>query len=61
MILSILAPIIGLLGAVLLSSGAWLVYPPAGFITGGILCLIWSWMVSRTLSGISKPAAGGTD
>ncbi|VDZ82838.1 hypothetical protein U0026_09890 [Kluyvera intermedia] len=60
MILSILAPIIGLLGAVLLSFGAWLVYPPAGYITGGVLCLLWSWMVSRTLSDTGKPTDGGS-
>ncbi|MCJ6116415.1 hypothetical protein LQG45_17970, partial [Klebsiella variicola] len=51
MILMILAPLVGVLGAILLSFGAWVIYPPAGYITGGILCLLWSWLVSRSLSG----------
>jgi hypothetical protein len=39
MILMILAPLIGVIGAALFSYGAWLVFPPAGFITAGVLCL----------------------
>ncbi|EPU1194058.1 TPA: hypothetical protein ACIJWY_003767 [Klebsiella oxytoca] len=54
MILMILAPLVGVLGAMLLSFGTWLIYPPAGYITGGILCLLWSWLVSRHLSGNRK-------
>lgn len=49
MILNILTPTVGVLGALLLSYGAWLVYPPAGFIVGGGLCLFWSWLVSKYL------------
>lgn len=35
---------ITVLGAMLISYGAWLVVPAAGFVTGGILCwvLVWS-------------------
>ncbi|WP_225658729.1 hypothetical protein, partial [Klebsiella michiganensis] len=47
MILMILAPLIGVIGAALFSYGAWLVFPPAGFITAGVLCLFWSWAVSK--------------
>lgn len=54
MILIILAPLVGVLGAILLSFGAWVIYPPAGYITGGILCLLWSWLVSRSLSDNRK-------
>jgi CHASE2 domain-containing sensor protein len=43
MILMILAPLIGVIGAALFSYGAWLVFHPAGFITAGVLCLFWSW------------------
>jgi len=50
MILTILAPSVGVAGAFLLSFGAWMVYPPAGFIVGGLLCTLWSWLVSRYLS-----------
>ena len=50
MILMILAPLIGVIGAALFSYGAWLVFPPAGFITAGVLCLFWSWAVSKYLS-----------
>ena len=58
MILMILAPLVGVLGAILLSFGAWVIYPPAGYITGGILCLLWSWLVSRSLSGNWKIESG---
>jgi hypothetical protein len=42
----LLADSIGLLGAGLLSYGAWLVYAPAGFIVGGVLLLAAGWMLS---------------
>ena len=58
MILMILAPLVGVLGAILLSFGAWVIYPPAGYITGGILCLLWSWLVSRYLPGNWKIESG---
>lgn len=58
MILMILAPLVGVLGAILLSFGAWVIYPPAGYITGGILCLLWSWLVSLSLSGNWKIESG---
>ncbi|MEI9760251.1 hypothetical protein V5013_15030 [Enterobacter hormaechei] len=58
MILMILAPLVGVLGAVLLSFGAWVIYPPVGYITGGILCLLWSWLASRALSGSRKNESG---
>ncbi|HEO9146095.1 TPA: hypothetical protein QIF63_003468 [Enterobacter asburiae] len=61
MILMILAPLVGVLGAILLSFGAWVIYHPAGYITGGILCLLWSWLVSHSLSGNRKTEPGGTD
>ena len=52
MILMILAPLIGVMGAIL---------PPGGLISAGMLCLIWSWLVSRTLSLAGKTSRGGTD
>jgi len=42
--------IVGLLGAFLLSYGAWLLLPSIGFITAGILCLVWSFMVTRSIA-----------
>ncbi|GAA4493243.1 hypothetical protein [Pseudaeromonas paramecii] len=42
--------IVGLLGAALLSYGAWLVYPPAGLLTSGALAMIWSAMMSRAVA-----------
>lgn len=57
MILTILTPLIGVLGAFLLSFGAWMIYPPAGYITGGLLCLSWSWLMAKLLS--TTPAATG--
>ncbi|TKU09616.1 hypothetical protein [Citrobacter sp. wls829] len=57
MILTILTPLIGVLGALLLSFGAWMIYPPAGYIAGGLLCLSWSWLMARLLS--TSPATTG--
>lgn len=37
MIMLILAPLVGVLGALLLAYGAWLIYPPAGFVVAGAL------------------------
>ncbi|HGY3165070.1 TPA: hypothetical protein ACX14A_002816, partial [Citrobacter freundii] len=39
MILMILAPLIGVMGAILLSFGVWMIYPPGGLISAGMLCL----------------------
>ena len=52
MFLIILAPLVGVLGALLLAYGAWLIYPPAGF------CLFWSWLVARYLDR-TQPSVGG--
>lgn len=35
-------------GAVLIAYGAWLIYPPAGFITGGVLHLVAGVLASRS-------------
>ena len=59
MILMILAPLVGVLGALLLSYGTWLIYPPAGFVVGGALCLFWSWMVARYLDRSPQRVNGG--
>ena len=36
----------GLCGVGLVSYGAWLIYPPAGFITGGILLIVGALLIS---------------
>ncbi|WP_254592786.1 hypothetical protein [Pectobacterium polaris] len=59
MILAILAPLIGVIGALLLSFGVWLVYAPAGYISGGVLCLLWSWLVSRAMGAPIPVKRGG--
>ncbi len=46
-ILIITGFLIGLIGAGLVSYGAWLWTPAAGFIVAGVICLFWSWMTSR--------------
>ena len=52
--------IVGLLGAALLSYGAWLVYPPAGLLTAGVLAMAWSGMMSRAVALQKwKPTASG--
>jgi hypothetical protein len=53
-LITILSFIIGLAGALLVSAGAWLLLPAAGFITGGILCLLWSYLIARSVSASAK-------
>ncbi|HHP7422302.1 hypothetical protein AB7281_21205 [Providencia rettgeri] len=48
--LTITALLVGIAGACLLSFGAWLVYSPVGYITAGVLCLLWSYLVSKSMS-----------
>jgi len=48
----VIADVAGIGGACLISYGAWLIYPPAGFITGGILTL------AGVLLASSKARAG---
>ncbi|OLO05273.1 hypothetical protein [Salinicola socius] len=48
MLTSILIFLIGLIGAGLVSFGAWLIAAPAGYIVAGVLCLAWSWLAART-------------
>jgi hypothetical protein len=38
----------GIAGVGLIAYGAWLVFPPAGYITGGTLLLTGALIVSRT-------------
>ncbi|AEJ56932.1 TPA: hypothetical protein JXT23_003989 [Escherichia coli] len=59
MFLIILTPLVGVLGALLLAYGAWLIYPPAGFVVAGALCLCWSWLVARYLDRGHRVASGG--
>lgn len=48
--LIILNFLIGLIGAGLVSYGAWLYSPVAGFIVGGAFCLLWSYLGARSAS-----------
>ena len=50
MLMTIITFLIGLAGALLVAFGAWLVFPPAGYIVGGLLCLMWSFMSARALA-----------
>ena len=59
MFLIILTPLVGVLGALLLAYGAWQIYPPAGFVVAGGLCLFWSWLVARYLDRGQRVASGG--
>ncbi|HED1257112.1 TPA: hypothetical protein R4S16_004704 [Citrobacter amalonaticus] len=54
MLITFLSFTVGLAGAVLVSVGAWLVAPAAGWITGGLICLIWSFLIARTVSASTK-------
>lgn len=59
MFLIVLTPLVGVLGALLLSYGTWMIYPPAGFVVAGALCLCWSWLVARYLDRGHRVASGG--
>ncbi|WP_138436525.1 DUF2244 domain-containing protein [Marinobacter shengliensis] len=50
MLMTIITFLIGLVGALLVAFGAWLVFPPAGYIVGGLLCLMWSFMSARAMA-----------
>ena len=39
------------LGTMLIAYGAWLVYEPAGFITGGVLCVVGGVFVAKMKAG----------
>ena len=39
--------LVGLVGVVLVVYGAWLIYPPAGYITAGLLLLAGSLLAAR--------------
>lgn len=47
--MSALAVLVGVAGALLLAYGVGRVYPPAGFMVVGLLCLLWSWLVSKMM------------
>lgn len=44
---AIVRDLAGLCGAGLVAYGAWLVYPPAGFITGGLLLIVAAVLAAR--------------
>lgn len=58
MLIPILTFLVGLIGACLVSTGAWLCSPAAGLITGGVICLLWSFMAARAAPQ-SLPQTGG--
>lgn len=57
MLISIIVFLVGLLGALLVSAGAWMIYPPAGLVAGGFLLMITSWMAARSVA--SSGCGGG--
>lgn len=58
MFLIILAPLVGVLGALLLALWCLADLSPAGFVVAGVLCLFWSWLVARYLDR-TQPSVGG--
>lgn len=44
---SLLRDTIGLAGAAAITYGAWLIYPPAGFIVGGAFLFAWAFLDGR--------------
>nr|WP_300312772.1 hypothetical protein [Halomonas sp.] len=55
MLINVLTLLVGILGAGLMAYGAWLMLPAAGYITGGVLCLAWSGLVSRAAARQTTP------
>lgn len=58
MLITLIAFIVGLVGAGLVSFGAWLVAPAAGYIVAGLLCLAWSYLAARAASRGADLGAG---
>jgi len=48
--LNIIVFIVGLIGACLVSLGAWILSPACGFITAGVLCIVWSYSASKMIA-----------
>lgn len=44
----LLRDLVGLAGATLVSYGAWMIFAPAGFITGGALLIVGAALAART-------------
>lgn len=40
----------GILGLASITAGAWMIFPPAGYIVAGVGLLAWSYIVSRALA-----------
>jgi hypothetical protein len=55
MLIQLLIFTIGLAGALLVSGGTWLIHQPSGYIVGGVLCLLWSYMAAKSVA--SQPQA----
>ncbi|WP_073383260.1 hypothetical protein [Edwardsiella piscicida] len=51
-----LSIMVGVVGVFSLTYGVWRIYPPAGFIVAGLLCLAWSFLVSRMLGAQAENA-----
>lgn len=49
---------LGLAGAASLSYGAWLVFPPAGFIVAGALLLVAAWLTAGSTDNQAPATAG---
>jgi hypothetical protein len=54
MLMNIFAFLVGLIGLVAVSYGAWAVYEPAGFIVSGLFFLWWSYLASSSISTSAK-------
>jgi hypothetical protein len=44
---ALLRDAVGLAGAAGVTYGTWLIYPPVGFIVGGLLALGTAWLLAR--------------
>lgn len=56
-LITTLSVLVGIAGVLLFTYGVWLIYRPAGFIAAGLLCLLWSWLVSKMFNPV-KPDKG---
>jgi hypothetical protein len=57
MLMNIFTFLVGLLGLLSVSYGAWAVYEPAGFIVIGSFLLWWSYLASSSTTAIVKKSS----
>ncbi|MCP4595750.1 hypothetical protein [Neptuniibacter sp.] len=61
MLIAIITFLVGIIGVGLVSFGAWQIFPPAGLIVCGTLCLAWSYLMSKAAASRSVTPTEGDE